>query len=297
MTPGPSATARANRRAILLVLAASATFALSASSVKALDGAIPVAQIVFFRCVVSMAVLWVMVRRAGGIAALAPRNPWRHAERTLWGLMGMVGAFYSYSHMPLATATVLGFTMPLFLTLITALLLRQAVEARRWAAVGIGFAGMLLVARPEAGGTALPPLAVGAALMGAVGWALAMLSIRRMGEAGESGIAIVFWFALLSSVVSALATIPVWVTPQGWQWALLVATGLVSGVAQLLMTEAYRRGETTLLAPFEYVGLVWATLLGLAFWGERPEPLDLLGFAVLVGAGLFLWWRETRAGR
>ena len=133
-------------------------------------------------------------------------------------------------------------------------------------------------------------------LLGGLGWALAMMSIRRLGDAGESGVSIVIWFAIGSATVSGLATIPVWVTPDPRQWALLVAIGAVSAVAQLLMTEAYRRGETTLLAPFEYSGLLWTMALGAAFWGEWPGPLDLAGFAVLVGAGLFIWWRETRLG-
>jgi drug/metabolite transporter (DMT)-like permease len=133
-------------------------------------------------------------------------------------------------------------------------------------------------------------------LVGDLAWAVSMMSIRRLGEAGEHGITIVMWFAIITSLVSGLATIPVWVDPDGRQWALLVGLGVISAVAQLLMTEAYRRGETTLLAPFEYVALIWTMLLGVALWGEWPGALDLLGFAVLVGAGLFIWWREVRLG-
>jgi drug/metabolite transporter (DMT)-like permease len=120
------------------------------------------------------------------------------------------------------------------------------------------------------------------------------MTIRRMGQAGENGVTIVLWFAIGSSLISGVAAIPTWVEPDARQWALLLAIGLVSAVAQLMMTAAYRRGETTLLAPFEYVALVWTMLLGLLIWGEWPGVLDLLGFAVLVGAGLFIWWRETR---
>jgi len=123
---------------------------------------------------------------------------------------------------------------------------------------------------------------------------MAMVSIRRMGEAGESGVAIVLWFALISIAVFGLAAIPVWTTPTGPQWLVLAGIGLVSAVAQLLMTEAYRRGETTLLAPFEYVGIVWTTLLGALAWAEWPDGWDLAGFAVLVGAGLYVWRREVK---
>jgi drug/metabolite transporter (DMT)-like permease len=87
------------------------------------------------------------------------------------------------------------------------------------------------------------------------------------------------------------------VEPTPPQWLLLAGIGVVSAVAQLLMTEAYRRGDTTLLAPFEYSALLWTMLLGVAFWGEWPGLLDLAGFAILVGAGLFIWWREVTLAR
>ena len=155
---------------------------------------------------------------------------------------------------------------------------------------------MLLIVRPFAVDQTLDPWAVALVLYGAFAWALAMMGIRRMGAAGESGVSIVIWFAIGSAVVSSFVAIPLWVTPDARQWALLFAIGMVSAVAQLLMTEAYRRAETTLLAPFEYSGLVWTALLGIAIWEEWPDGWDVLGFVVLVAAGLFIWWRETRLG-
>ena len=244
----------------------------------------------------ALPVLLLLVIRAGDWALLRPRTPGWHALRTVCGMMGMVGAFAGYTWLPLATATVLGFTMPLFLTALSVLLFGERVGWRRWTAVGVGFLGVVLVARPWMQDAALPIVPVLLGLLSGLGWALAMMTIRRMGDAGEAGVTIVIWFAIGSSLLSGIATIPVWVTPDAWQWTLLVGIGLVSAVAQLLMTEAYRRGETTLLAPFEYTGLIWTMLLGAAIWGELPGLLDIAGFAVLVGAGLFIWWRETRLG-
>jgi drug/metabolite transporter (DMT)-like permease len=296
--PDPAALAKARQSAILLVLASSATFTLAAASVKALEGAIPLAQVILFRNLFSIPVLLALVPAAGGLAVLRPRQPMWHLARIACGLMGMFGAFAGYTYLPLATGTVLGFTMPLFLTALSVVLLAERVGWRRWTAVGVGFLGVALVARPGFGDQALPAWPVAAVLVGSLAWALAMMSIRRLGEAGENGVTIVLWFAIGSAVVSGVASIPVWVDPDPRQWALLAAIGVVSAGAQLMMTAAYRRGETTLLAPFEYVSLVWTMLLGAAIWGEWPVPLDLLGFAVLVGAGLFIWWREaTLAGR
>jgi len=162
----------------------------------------------------------------------------------------------------------------------------------------VGFLGVLIMVRPfgvEAG-AALPPISVGIVLLGALGWAMAMMSIRRMGEAGESGVAIVIWFAIISAIAAGLATIPVWVTPDPVQWVMLACIGLVSAIAQLQMTAAYRSGETTLLAPFEYSGIVWTMIIGIGIWSEWPDGWDLAGFAVLVGAGLYIWRREVVRG-
>lgn len=296
--PIAAQTARARQRAILLVLASAGTFTLAAAAVKALDGGLPLPQLVFARNVFSLPVLFVMMMRAGGLRLLRPRYPLGHVMRTGSGLIGMTGAFAGFTWLPLATATALGFTMPMFLVALSVLFLGERVEWRRWLAVVAGFAGVLLVARPGFGaGEALPVWPVLLVLLGALCWAFSMLSIRRMGEKGEHGTTIVLWFAIGGSVVSGLATIPLWMDPTPRQWALLVALGVVSAVAQLLMTEAYRRGETTLLAPFEYSALIWTMLMAALIWGEWPGLLDLAGFAVLVGAGLFLWWRETLAAR
>ncbi len=257
---------RARRRAILFVLGASGVFTLAAAMVKALGPEVPLAQVILFRNVFAIPLLLVMALRAGGLHTIRPRYPAMHLQRAFFGMMGMVGAFHGYTHLPLATATALGFTMPLFLTALSVVLLGERVGWRRWSAVAVGFLGVLLIARPGGVEGGLPALSVGLVLMGAVGWALAMMSIRRMGEAGENGVAIVIWFAVFSAIGAGTATVPVWQMPDPWQWTLLVGIGLVSAVAQLLMTEAYRRGETTLLAPFEYSGIVWTSILGIAIW-------------------------------
>lgn len=281
-------------RAILLIIGAAAVFSAAAVLVKSLDNAIPLAQVIFCRSVFAIPALLPLLLREGGLAALRTSNPRLHAMRLGFGLLGMAGAFYGYAHLPLATVSALGFTMPLMLTALSVPLLGERVGWRRWLAVGVGFSGVLLITDPYR----VPVgnlLAMAAVLAGALGWALSMITIRRMGGAGESGATIVLWFALGASVVSGLAAIPVWVAPDAGQWALLIGIGLVSAFAQVLMTEAYRRGEAALLAPFEYSAIVWTTTTGVLIWGELPDALDFLGIAVLVGSGLFIWWREVSA--
>lgn len=292
ITHPPDAGAR--RRAVLMVLGSAGIFTLAAAFVKALEGHIPLAQVIFCRNLFAIPALLPLLARHGGWSALRTSNAKLHAVRTATGLLGMAGAFYGYAVLPLATVTALGFTMPLFLTLLSVPLLGERIGPRRGGAVLVGFGGVLLMLGPAlAGGQGTGILMV---LLGALGWALSMITIRRMGAAGEPGVAIVLWFAFGAAAVSGLASIPVWVAPSPFQWAMLAGTGLVSAAAQVLMTEGYRRGEATLLAPFEYSAILWTTLLGALVWHELPDGWDFAGMAVLVASGLYIWRREVALG-
>jgi drug/metabolite transporter (DMT)-like permease len=291
----------ARRRSILCVLGAAATFALAAACVKALQGSVPVMQVIFFRNLLAIPVLLALAmagaRQAGRLGAmLSTSRPFAHVQRVIYGLMGMFGSFYGYVHLPMATVTALGFTMPFFLAALSVPMLGEKLKPSRLLPMLFGFGGVLVMLRPweGVGETGLPLVPVLVVLMGAVGWALAMITIRRMGESGESGATIVLWFAFGGALVGGLAALPGWVWPELWQWGLLLAVGVISAFAQLLMTAAYRSGEATLLAPFEYSGIVWITLLGAMFWAEWPDLWSILGILVLVGAGLGMWWRDTR---
>lgn len=289
----PLASARA--RAILLVIAAGATFAVASASVKAVGAEIPLWQIVLFRNAIGFLALLPVILAAGGWRVLRTRHPFGHAQRIFWGLIGMVTVFYGYTRLPLATVTALGFTMPLFLTALAMLLLKEKVGWRRRTAVGVGFLGVLFMVRPQPG-EETDLLAVGLVLFGAFAWAMAMLSIKALGDKGEPALAIVSWFALGSAAIAAVMAVPVWVTPNLWQLGLLLTIGVVSAAAQLMMTEAYRSGETTLIAPFEYAQILWTAALGALIWAEMPDAWDALGVALLIGAGLYIWHREVRLG-
>lgn len=295
MSPEPSAprASEQRRRAILAVLGAALLFAGAAACVKALDGEIPLAQLVFFRSALALPVMLPLLIAAGGLSAMKTTRPFGHLFRTVFGLCGMLAAFYGYATLPLATVTALGFTMPLFLALLAAPLLGERPGPVRLAAALAGFAGVVLMVRPWGGDAVglVPALIV---LAGALAWALAMITIRRLGAAGESGVAIVMWFAIGCSLLSFFAAVPVWVWPDAGQWGLILGVGVISALAQLLMTEAYRKGEPTLVAPFEYSGIVWTTLLGLLIWAEAPDGWDSLGICILVGAGLALWREDAR---
>ncbi len=294
----------ARRRAILCVLGASAAFALSAALVKSIGTGIPTIEIVLFRSLVAFAVIVPLLLRHGGWRALKTTRPLSHALRTTYGFLGMVTSFYGYRMLPLAMVTALGFAMPLFLTVLSVPLLGERVGWRRATAILVGFAGVVVMVRPWPdgsghGGIGDDPTALGAVafvVLGVMTWALAMISIRKMGRVGEPNVTIVAWFSLGSAAIAAVGTLPVWVTPDPAQLAALLGVGAISGVAQLLMTEGYRTGETTLVAPFEYSAILYTTLLGMFVWGELPDAWNILGIAIVVASGMYIYRREVTLG-
>lgn len=299
--PVPTAAASvraARRRAIMCVLAASAIFSLGAAFVKALTESVPIIEIVMFRGYIGFLAMTPVLWRHGGLAALKTRQPSGHILRTVYGFFGTVSTVYGFAFLPLVTVTALGFAMPLVLTALSVPLLREKVGWRRASAILVGFGGVLIILRPwEAAASGSAELgAIAFVLAGVVTWALAMITIRKMGEAGERNVTIVAWYTLGTALLATIGTIPVWITPTVPQLLALLAAGVMSGVAQLLMTEGYRGGETTLVAPFEYGAIVYTTILGIAIWSDYPDAWDFTGVAVLIGAGMYIWHREVTLG-
>lgn len=298
-TPLPDAASRlggrhtrsGQLRAIACVGVATFCFAVASVLVKLVSPPIPTMQVVFFRSSIAMLPLLPAMLRAGR-RLFQPRHIGWHLARSGLGFVGMSTSFYALPRMALADLTALGFAMPLFLTPLSVLFLGEKVGIRRVAAVLVGFVGVLLIIRPF-GGDELPMLPTTLAMLGTLAWAGSMIAIRRLGALGESNLTIVFWFVVLGSAVSGVLMLPVWVTPSPYEVLLLVGVGLSSGCAQIVMTEAYRQGETTVVAPFEYVAILWAIGLGWSVFGEPPAIEMLSGVVVLVASGLYILHREV----
>jgi drug/metabolite transporter (DMT)-like permease len=208
----------------------------------------------------------------------------------------MYTSYIGYIRLPLATVTALGFAMPLCLTILSVPLLGERVGWRRGGAVLVGLLGVLVIVRPWRDARADTPLdAVALVLGGVVCWAITMITIRKLGGAGERNATIILYYCLGSLVLSLALALPMWIMPSPRDAVLLVAAGLVTSAAQSLMTQAYRGGEATLVAPFEYGAIVHATLFGALLWGEYPDGWSFSGIAVLVAAGLYIWRREAAA--
>jgi drug/metabolite transporter (DMT)-like permease len=251
-------------------------------------------QVIFFRNLFALVpVAWFLSRGGVGFAALRIRDPMGHLWRGLAGVGSMFCFFQALALLPLGDAVALGQSGPIFLTALSVPLLAEKVGVRRWTAVIVGFGGVIVMTRPGAG--VFDPaalLAVGGALL----YAVAMIMVRKLNRT-ESPAAIVFWFTMIALVVSALSLPFVWVTPS-WPVLLgLIGIGLIGGFAQLAMTYAFRVAAVAVIAPFEYLGLVYAMTFGFLIWNEVPDAWLLAGAAIVAASGLYILHRETKRGR
>jgi drug/metabolite transporter (DMT)-like permease len=220
---------------------------------------------------------------------LRTRRPIGHLTRSAIGLFGMTCGFSAVQHLPLTEATAFNFASPLFMTALSAMILHEPVGRHRWAAVLVGFVGVLIMVRPEPGHMNL--VGVSLALGSAVGSAGAMVAIRQI-AATEKGPTIVFYFTAAGALLGLVGSAFHWVTPDPLTFGLLAAGGLIGGVGQLLLTEAIRVAPVGVVAPFDYSQLIWAAVLGFAIWGELPHAATIAGALVVAASGVYILHRE-----
>ncbi|CAO3450657.1 DMT family transporter [Azospirillum largimobile] len=269
-------------------------FAAMDTLIKFLTADYPVPQLMFVRSLVAFLLvggytLW----RGGGIAAMRTRRPWGHVWRAFAGLISMGCFFYAFRELPLADVYVLSFAGPLFITALSAPLLGEPVGWRRWVAVVVGFGGVVVMAQPSAGAPLVPVL-VG--LCAALFYALAALAVRGLSRT-ETSASIVLYLLLTTTVVSGALTVPVWTAPTAYALGLMALVGAIGAGAQVLLTQAFRRAPPAVVAPFEYTGMVWASLFGWMVFGDLPTAPVLLGAMVIIGSGLYILHRETVVAR
>ncbi|MCE2986444.1 MAG: DMT family transporter [Phenylobacterium sp.] len=280
---------------ILLRVLAMALIAMLAAIVKACaERGVPVLEIIFFRNAFAFIPVMLYIWRTSGFGVLRTRRPGAHLTRSAVGLTGMICGFTAVSLLPLTQSTAISFSAPLFMVALSALILKEPVGLHRWAAVAVGFVGVLIMVHPD------PRHFVGVgvlfAIAAAVGSAGAMIAIREISRT-EPGPTIVFYFTLAGTAVG-LASLPFgWVMPSPGVLALLVAAGLIGGTGQLLLTEAIRRAPVAVVAPFDYTQLVWAGLIGFLVWGETPAILTLIGAMVVAASSTYILWREIGRSR
>ncbi|WP_309084079.1 DMT family transporter [Chelativorans sp.] len=288
---------------IALKIVSVAIFVIMSALIKA-AGMVPAGQIVFFRSFFAIFPILVMLVWQRELAtAFRTRHPVGHVMRGLVGVASMGLGFFGLTRLPLPDAVTLNYAQPLLVVVFSAIFMGEIVRIYRWSAVVIGFAGVVIIAWPNltllaGNGAELgaeQALGVIATLLGAAASAVAMLLVRRL-VLTEKTSTIVLWFSVTATVVSLL-TIPFgWAWLTAWQFLALAAAGICGGIAQVLMTQCYRHAELSTIAPFEYTSMLLAIMVGYFAFGDIPTLYTLVGGLIVVGAGLFIIWRERQLG-
>lgn len=295
----------------LCAVGASAAFTLNDMSVKFLSGGYPLHQVIWIRSLVALTVvLTVILPLLGGYAQLRTRQPRKHLLRGVFIVGSNMAFFMALASMPISEATAIFFVSPLVIALFSVVFLGETVGPRRWAAIGIGMIGVIIMIRP--GSAAFTPVAL-LPLLAATLYAGLNTMTRRMG-ALDSAATMSFYVQitfLAFSIVFGLVTgdgrfdpgadhaslsflLRGWVWPN-WQDApFFLLAGLGTAFGGLLISQAYRLCEAALVAPLEYVAMPMAIFWGLMVFGEWPDPIAWSGIALILGAGIYMIWRETR---
>ncbi|MBX3453415.1 DMT family transporter [Ferrovibrio sp.] len=275
----------------LMVLAA-AVFGMMDALVKWLTAGYSTVQIMFFRSVFAFPPILMLLWRNHGMAGLRTQNFIGHGLRSIYGCLAMLCFFSAYATMPLADVTAIAFAAPVFIACLSVWLLGERVGLHRWSAIVVGFLGMLVILRPAAllSGHASPGLLLAAA--GTLLYSLAMIQIRKLTR-HEASPTIAFYFTAFCTLYTGLALPWFWTTPDLADLGLLIAVGLLGGMAQLLMTRAFSLAAVSVVAPFDYTHLLWSVLLGWYLFGDFPDLQTWIGSAIVVASGLYILYRET----
>ncbi|WP_412057746.1 DMT family transporter [Bartonella sp. DGB2] len=287
---------------IMMKLLSVGCFSLMFIFLKAADG-VPAGELSFFRSFFGLIPVFVWTVFQGNfLGAFYTRNIVGHVSRGLFGTIAMFLYFFALTFLPLPEVVAIGYGEPLILLALSAIILREKVRFYRWSAVFIGLAGVLIIAWPRLtllGSDNLDNgvrLGVVAVLLSTILTAIAMILVRKL-VFTEKTPTIIIYFMISSSVLSLL-TVPFgWVKPDLYLVILLVVAGILGGVAQIFMTQAYRHAEASIVAPFDYTSIIWALLGGYFIFHETPTLHMVFGVVLVVASGMFIVGREAHLKR
>lgn len=303
---------RESTRGIFLLSLGVAIFALQDVILKWLSGDYPLHQVMLIRSTTALPIMLYLVHRAGGLGTLFTPGTKLMLGRGLIMFLSYFSYYIALPALPLATTVALYFSAPLFITLLSVLLLHEFVGPRRWLALATGFCGVVVMLQPS--DAAFDWAAVLPVLSG-FAYASAMIAARTLGRT-ETGAALAFWgnavFLGLSLGISVVlgggdyagAAHPSlafllrgWAMPTFFDLSLMMATGVVAALGLTLLTQAYRIAEASVVTPFEYTAMIWSVIYGWLIWQDWPSKKEWLGILIIIGSGLYVLWRETRDRR
>jgi len=276
-------------RAMLLMLAAVALFSLMDAGLKQLTAHYPPFQVASLRGAASLPFVLAWALATVGAAPLL-RVRWSlHLLRGGLGITMMASFVYAIGSLPLSTAYSIFFIAPLLITALSVPLLGERVGPRRWTAIAVGLVGVLVLLRPT--GDGLLSLASLGVLLAALMYAISAITVRVLART-DSTQSMMVWLMTMIAVGAGLLAVPDWVPLRAADGWLILGVGITGALGQYAITEAFRRGEASAIAPLEYTALVWGVLLDATLWGVLPDAITWLGAGIIVASGLYLLRRE-----
>lgn len=298
---------------ILCAVGAVVAFTTQDMAIKWLSGDYPLHQIILARAAIALILtLAILVPLEGGYGNLRTKRLPLHLLRGLAVVIANMTFFTGLASLPLGEATAIFFVAPLFITALSVLLLRERVGPRRWVAVLIGLAGVVVMIRP--GGSAFQWAAL-LPLAAAFAYAMLQIMTRKLGiaeKASTMAFYIQITFVFVSGGIGLAAgdgrfagtgspqlefLLRAWIWPPREDMAIMAGIGVLSAIGGYLISQAYRVAEAGLVAPFEYVAMPLAVFWGVMVWGEWPDAVAWIGISLIGGAGLYVFYRETVRGR
>ena len=276
-------------RAVWAMLFAVGVFSLMDAGLKQLTTHYPPLQVAALRGAASLPFVLGWALATVGVRPLL-RVRWSlHLLRGGLGITMMVSFVYAIGSLPLSTAYSIFFVAPLLITALSVPMLGEKVGPRRWTAIALGLVGVLVLLRPS--GEGMLSLAALAVLVAALMYAVSAITVRVLART-DSTQSMMVWLMAMIAVGAGLLAIPGWVPLRAADGWLILGVGVAGALGQYAITEAFRRGEASLIAPLEYSALVWGVLLDASLWGVLPDAVTWLGAAIIVASGLYLLRRE-----
>jgi S-adenosylmethionine uptake transporter len=272
---------------ILLMLAGDFMFALNDAMGKWLVASFSVGQVVLIRSIGAFFILGPMIVHQGADKLFHMERPGLQVLRVIATTLDTVLFYAAVVYLPLADVMSFYMAGPIYVAALSHFLLGEKVGWRRWAAIILGFCGVLIMLKPSSAAFSLSSLF---ALIGSLSFALAIILNRRL--RGTSDATLVTWQTVAAGLVGAVLAIGNWQAPSAMDWGAMLLLGIVSGAAHLMITRALKFAPASTLAPLHYTLLLWAVVFGVLFFGDVPGPRILIGAGIVVLAGLFIFHRQ-----
>lgn len=283
--PGPM-------RGAVFMMVSAVNFAMMAGTIRHLADRLHPFEVAFFRNLFSLIFMAPWVLRMG-VAGLRTSSIRKYALRGLTAIVAMLCWFYGLAMMPIAEATALSFTAPIFASIGAIVFLGERMGVRRWSAIVVGFAGTMIILRPGANAISFPALVV---LGGSAAVAGSIIMVKILSRTEPTSL-IVAYMGIYLVPMSLIPALFVWTTPTGTEWLWLIFIGAVATLAQLAVTSAYAAADATVILPFDYTRLLFAAVIGYIAFGELPDAWTWIGAAIIAASAIYIARREAMRSR